>query len=163
MKIAAPPPNKVTPLFPTKPSLKVEVLSSPPLFGNLVGGSLPTAERGGCTLRLFNNFESMFIPVNLVFFLKLRTLWTTWYLSLLLLIKNSFIKGSKKLRDILYNYLEAYSEPCPLSKIEFFVVVNQWEALNIFAKKLHLVYFMGFWMSLCVLITVYSMAKKIWR
>ena len=39
------------------------------------------------------------------------------------------------MRDI-YNYLEAYSEPCHLSKIELFVIVNQWEALNIFTKKL---------------------------
>ena len=63
--------------------------------------------------------------------------------------------------EIFYNYLEAYSEPCHLYKIELFVIVNWWEALNIFAKKLHLVYFIGLWMSLCVLITVYLMAKKI--
>ena len=62
--------------------------------------------------------------------------------------------------EIFYNYLEAYSEPCHLYKIELFVIVNWWEALNIFAKKLHLVYFIGLWMSLCVLITVYLMAKK---
>ena len=34
--------NKGTPLFPSKPPLKVEVLSSPPsLIENLVGGSTP--------------------------------------------------------------------------------------------------------------------------
>ena len=63
--------------------------------------------------------------------------------------------------DIFYNYLEANSETCHLYKIELFVIVNHWEALNIFAKKLHLAYFIGLWMSLCVLITVYLMAKKI--
>ena len=38
--------------------------------------------------------------IILVFFFELRTLWATLYLSLLFWIKNSFIKGSKKLRSI---------------------------------------------------------------
>ena len=41
------PPEKSLPLFPSNPSLKVEVLSNPPLFENLVGGSTPPAEKGG--------------------------------------------------------------------------------------------------------------------
>ena len=32
-------------------------------------------------------------------------------------------------------YLEVYSEPCHVSKIELFAIVNWWEALDIFAKK----------------------------
>ena len=40
--------KKVTPLFPINPSLKVDVLSSPPLFENLVGGSTPLPlQKGG--------------------------------------------------------------------------------------------------------------------
>ena len=135
---------------PPHPWLKIWLEVHPPL----------PAERGGCTLWLFNNFECMFITVNLVFILKLKALWATLYLSLLLFIKNSFIKGSK-IFEIFYNYLEAYSEPCHLSNIELFVIVNKWEAVNIFAKNLHLVYFIGLWISLCVLLTVYLKAKKI--
>ena len=37
----------MSPLFPSNPHLKIEVLSSPPFFENLVGGSSPPAERGG--------------------------------------------------------------------------------------------------------------------
>ena len=40
MKIATPL-KESYPLFPSNPSLKDEVLSSPPLFENLVGGSTP--------------------------------------------------------------------------------------------------------------------------
>ena len=48
VKIATPSLNQVTPLFPSKPRLKVEVLPSPPLlFENLVEGSTPSsAEKG---------------------------------------------------------------------------------------------------------------------
>ena len=100
----------------------------------------------------------MFITVNLVLSFKLRTLWATLYLSILFGIKNSFIKGSKKFRDI-NNPLEAYSEPFHLPKIVLFAIVNQREALNIFAKRFHLGYIIGLWMPLCVL-TVYLMGKK---
>ena len=41
------PPEKSLPLFPSNPSLKVEVLSNPPLFENLVGGSTPPCRKGG--------------------------------------------------------------------------------------------------------------------
>ena len=68
------------PLFPSKSTLKVEVLSRPPLFLKiLLEVQYPPAERGGYTLSLFNNFECMFITVKLIFFLKLRTLWVTIY------------------------------------------------------------------------------------
>ena len=53
----------------------------------------------------------MFKTVNLVVFFKLSTLSATLYLSLLLGIKNSFIKGSKKFRT-----------PCLLSNIELFAL-----------------------------------------
>ena len=36
-----PPPEKSHPLFPCNPPLKIEVLSAPPLFENLIGGSTP--------------------------------------------------------------------------------------------------------------------------
>ena len=36
-----PSPKKITPLLPRNPPLKIEVLSSPPLFQTLVGGSTP--------------------------------------------------------------------------------------------------------------------------
>ena len=39
--------KKVTPVFPSNPPLKVEVLSSPPLLENLVGGSTPPPCRKG--------------------------------------------------------------------------------------------------------------------
>ena len=44
--------KNVTYLFPSKPPLKTEVLSSRPLFENLVGGSAPSPSRKGrgCTL-----------------------------------------------------------------------------------------------------------------
>ena len=38
--------KKVTPLFYSNPSLKIEVLSSLPFFEKLVGGSIPPAKRG---------------------------------------------------------------------------------------------------------------------
>ena len=41
MKIAPPPPQKSHTHFPSNPPLKAEVLSSPPLSENLVGGSTP--------------------------------------------------------------------------------------------------------------------------
>ena len=50
------PPERKSPLFPSNSSLNDEVLSSPPLFENLVGGSTPPlpapppplpAEKGG--------------------------------------------------------------------------------------------------------------------
>ena len=40
------------------------------------------------------------------------------------LLKNSFIKRSKKIERDIYNYLEVYSEPCHVSKIELFAIVN---------------------------------------
>ena len=39
--------KKVTPFFPNNPPLKTKVLSSLPLFGNLVGGSNSQQKRGG--------------------------------------------------------------------------------------------------------------------
>ena len=42
MEICNPLPWKKFPLFPSNPPLKVEALSSPPLFENLVGGSTPS-------------------------------------------------------------------------------------------------------------------------
>ena len=41
------PPEKVNLLFPSNPPLKTEVLSSPPLFENLVGGSTPPPSKKG--------------------------------------------------------------------------------------------------------------------
>ena len=49
----------------------------------------------GTLLRLFNNFECMF-KAGESFIFEIRILWTTLYLSLLLWIKNSFIKNDKK-------------------------------------------------------------------
>ena len=46
-KNCTPPLKKVTSLFPSNPPLKIEILSIPPLFENLVGGSTPLAEMGG--------------------------------------------------------------------------------------------------------------------
>ena len=40
------PPENGHPLFSSTPPLKIEILSSPPFFENLVGGSIPSAERG---------------------------------------------------------------------------------------------------------------------
>ena len=80
--------NKATSPLSQQPPLKVEVLSSPSFLNNwleLQPPPPPTSERGGCTLWLFNNFECMFVTVNLVFFLKLRTLWATLCLPLLLI------------------------------------------------------------------------------
>ena len=46
VKIATTPLKKVTPLFPSNPPIKVEVLSSPhPYFENLVGGSIPPPKK----------------------------------------------------------------------------------------------------------------------
>ena len=54
--MAPPPPEKSHPPFPSNPPLKVKVLSSIPLFENLVADSTspppPLAERRGCTLCL---------------------------------------------------------------------------------------------------------------
>ena len=54
LKKLEPPTEKNTPLFSSNPPLKVEVLSSLPLFENLVGGSNPLPSRkgggGACTL-----------------------------------------------------------------------------------------------------------------
>ena len=41
-----PTPEKSHPLFPSNPPLNIEVLSSPPLFENLVGGSTPCRKGG---------------------------------------------------------------------------------------------------------------------
>ena len=41
------PPKKSHPLFPSNPPLKIEILSSPPFFENLVVGSTSPAERNG--------------------------------------------------------------------------------------------------------------------
>ena len=68
------------PLFPSKSPLKVEILSRPPVFLKIwLEVQSPPAERGRNTLWLFNNFECMFITVNLIFFLKLRALRVTIY------------------------------------------------------------------------------------
>ena len=66
MKIATPL-KKVTLLFPSNPPLKVEVLSSPPplVFESLVGGSTPTAERGGVHTMYFKVMD--FSKIILVF------------------------------------------------------------------------------------------------
>ena len=45
-----PPLKKVTPLFPSNPHLKVEVLSSPPLLKISVEAQPPCRKGGGCTL-----------------------------------------------------------------------------------------------------------------
>ena len=92
-------------------------------------------------------------------FFKTKNAWVNLYLPLLLWIQNSFIKSSKRSKRDIHNYLQAYSEPCHLSKIELFPVVNQWESLNISTKKLHLGCLTEPWMPLCVL-TFYLMAKK---
>ena len=44
-----------------QPPLKIEVLSSPPIFENLVGGSTPTVERQGGAhyVRLNNSFSAV--------------------------------------------------------------------------------------------------------
>ena len=53
-KFHPPPPpypvKKVTSLLHDSLSLKVEVLSNPSLLENLVGGSIPPLQKGGCTL-----------------------------------------------------------------------------------------------------------------
>ena len=63
LKLATPL-KKVTHLFPSNPPLKIEVLSTPPLFENLVGGStpLPRAEKGGGGARYANIYQQ--IPSN---------------------------------------------------------------------------------------------------
>ena len=46
-------------LFPSKPPLKIEILSTPPLFENWVGGSTPSpqAEWGVAHYALRNNIK----------------------------------------------------------------------------------------------------------
>ena len=74
------------------------------------------------------------------------------------IVSQLWINVYDSLRDI-YNYLEAYLGLSHLSKIEAFPVVNLWEALNIFSKKIHLGCLIGLWMPLSILI-VYLVAKK---
>ena len=79
MKIATLPSlKKVTPLFLSNPPLKVEVLSSPTLFENLVGGSTPPpspAERrgGGCTLCTYGCFYDPYPSYAFLWFKILET------------------------------------------------------------------------------------------
>ena len=51
--VIAPPLEKVTPLFPTKPPLKIKVLSSPPFrkFGRRLNPPPSPSRKRGCTLR----------------------------------------------------------------------------------------------------------------
>ena len=45
---------------------------------------------------------------------------------------------------------ETFSEPCQTSKTEPFAkIVNGWKASSIFAKRLNLRWFIGFWIRLC--------------
>ena len=47
-------------LFPSNPFLKTEILSCPPLFQNLVGGSTPSSRRGvGANYVSQNNFPKV--------------------------------------------------------------------------------------------------------
>ena len=59
-KLQPSPPEKVNLPFPSNPPLKTEVLSSPPLFENLVGGSTPRvpAERGVHAIRILYSIFS---------------------------------------------------------------------------------------------------------
>ena len=49
----SPPPEKGHSLFLTNPPLKIKVLSKPPFFENLLGGSTPLQKGGGCKLQHF--------------------------------------------------------------------------------------------------------------
>ena len=50
----------------------------------------------------------------------------------------------------LRHYPEAYSEPCQIWSIRFFVKISErLKAINCFYKKLRLRYLTGFWISLC--------------
>ena len=79
VKIATPL-KKITPLFPSKLPLKVEVLSSPPPapFENLVGGSTPLpAEMGGMyTMKLMHEYVN---DVFLVFLLLASHIFHTFF------------------------------------------------------------------------------------
>ena len=59
--------KKVTPVFPSNPPLKVEVLSSPPLFENLVGGSTLNLQKGEggahYIVMMIENISGMYILI----------------------------------------------------------------------------------------------------
>ena len=59
--------KKVTPVFPSNPPLKVEVLSSPPLFENLVGGSTLNLQKGEggahYIVMMIENISGMYIII----------------------------------------------------------------------------------------------------
>ena len=71
MKIATPRPEKIHPLFPSNPSLKAEVQSSPPTFLKiwLEVEPLPPAEREKeCTLCY--NKDNFSMPANYAIYAK---------------------------------------------------------------------------------------------
>ena len=66
--MTAPTHEKGHPIFPSKPPLKIEILSSEaPLFENLVGGSTFPQYKGGMHTMLSNIIRIFFIFVQLRF------------------------------------------------------------------------------------------------
>ena len=59
-----PPPLKKSPPPSQQPPLKVEALSRPPLFENLVGGSTPPAERGMYTTYELCIFYAAYVGIG---------------------------------------------------------------------------------------------------
>ena len=96
-----PPLKKVTPLFSSKPLLKVEVLSSSPLFENLVGGSIPYPlspfrKRGGGGVHIMTLLYSIFktsllrhtLKTLIKLLIKLKCIYASYYVPKI--SKNSF-------------------------------------------------------------------------
>ena len=93
-----PPPSpwkKVTLLFPNNLPLKVEVLSSPPLFENLVGGStLHTVEGGrGCKLSEISRARQCLhlkkwylLRTDPSFYFKINNTWVTHIIKWMLIL-----------------------------------------------------------------------------
>ena len=67
--------------------------------------------------------------IILVFFFELRTLEPLYIYLYYFELKIVLSKVLKNWEVYLYNYLETYSKPCQLSKIELFAIVNRWEPL----------------------------------
>ena len=64
-------PEKSHLLFPTKLPLKVEVLSRPPLFETLVGGSTPLSNReGGTHYDVLISIIDQYVEQNQIFLIK---------------------------------------------------------------------------------------------
>ena len=81
MKIEPPPPEKSHPLFPSNPPLKVEFLSSSPLFENLVEGSTPLQKRG-CTLWYLQQITLKVVyTIFTANFWKLIAICDLWWLN----------------------------------------------------------------------------------